>query len=328
MRRLGVATIITEGAYTALLLAWVHSVAQQFKLMPHVQADILFVHCMADVPTLRTIAGCATGMYPSLQVRLVGGCIDHPSRKHPHFVDAVRRNTGHARFLNTWARFHLWSLTEYEQILYMDADTVLLRPIDHLLESMAEPLRTGHVGCVRVEPREPCNSGVLLLRPSAPIFQAMKSALAQIAQVGGFVLSDQDFFSSFFADCLVRMNRTYNFADIKRGRPVPPEIHILHFQGKKAANKPIDYRAGGTLRYTRSAPEWPVFRVFESHFAPLYECYTSAAAHGGIAPLLPKAPVKYKRGLVNHNHGANIDRPSRKVVSMWNEGACSVTRAE
>jgi hypothetical protein len=89
---------------------------------------------------------------------------------------------------------------------------------------------------------------VVLLRPSDSILTAMQKALARITQVNGFVLSDQDFFSEFFSDCLVHMNKTYNFAAVKRGRPVPPEVHILHFQGHHAENKPVDYRAGGTLR--------------------------------------------------------------------------------
>ena len=215
-------------------------------------------------------------------------------------------------------------MTEYEQVLYMDADTLLLRPIDQLLGEMVEPMRTGHVGCVRVEPREPYNSGVVLLRPSARIFESMRQALDRIAEIGGFVLSDQDFFSSFFAGCLTLMNSTYNFADVKRGRPVRADVHILHFQGHHAENKPVDYRAGGTLRYTRSAPEWPVFAVFETHFAPLYECYSDAAARGGIAPLFPPKPVSYTRGRPNHNHGGgNIDGPSRRVVRHFNSGACT-----
>jgi len=324
--RFAIASVIAQNAYTTLLLAWVHSVAHTLQRMPHAQADIVFVHCQTDVPTLRTIAACVMARYPDVRVRLVGGCVDHPSRRHPHFVDAVARNTGHARFLNTWSIFSLWSLTEYQQVLYMDADTVLLRPIDRLLDEMAEPMRTGHVGCVRVEPREPCNSGVVLLRPSARIFESMRRALDRIAEVGGFVLSDQDFFSSFFAGCLTHMNRTYNFADVMRARPVPAEVHILHFQGHHAENKPVDYRAGGTLRYTRSAPEWPVFAVFETHFAPLYECYTAAAARGGVAPLFPPKPASYRKGKPKHDHGKNIDRPSRKIVRKYSADACTGAR--
>mmetsp|Transcript_39219 Transcript_39219/g.96905 ORF Transcript_39219/g.96905 Transcript_39219/m.96905 type:complete len:334 (+) Transcript_39219:84-1085(+) len=324
MARFAIASVINGNLYTALLLAWAHSVARQLHENPLVSASthLVFVHCRADVPTLQTIADCIMGRYPTVRVRLIGGCVEHPSRGHNHFLDAMRRNTGHARFLNTWSIFHLWSLTDYEQVLYMDADTVQLRPIDGLIEQMREPMRTGHVGCVKVEMSEPCNSGVVLLRPSTSIFNAMQKALGRITQVNGFVLSDQDFFSEFFSSCLVQMNKTYNFANVKQGRPVPEEVHILHFQGHHAENKPVDYRAGGTLRYDRTKPHWPIFKVFESHFAPLYSCYSAAAARGGISPLFPPAPAKYKKGLVHHP-AHNMNRLARKAVRGSNAGACT-----
>jgi hypothetical protein len=65
-----------------------------------------------------------------------------------------------------------------------------------------------------------------------------------------------------------------------------------------------------------------VFSVFESHFAPLFECYSAAAARGGISPIFPPAPAKYKKGLVRHpSH--NMNRLARRAVQMSNAGACS-----
>ncbi|KAJ1623682.1 hypothetical protein T492DRAFT_883126 [Pavlovales sp. CCMP2436] len=132
MARFAIASVINGNLYTALLLAWAHSVARQLHENPLVSASthLVFVHCRADVPTLQTIADCIMGRcarlgvrdaprkYPTVRVRLIGGCVEHPSRGHNHFLDAMRRNTGHARFLNTWSIFHLWSLTDYEQVLY------------------------------------------------------------------------------------------------------------------------------------------------------------------------------------------------------------------
>jgi hypothetical protein len=39
------------------------------------------------------------------------------------------------------------------------------------------------VGCVQVERREPCNSGVVLLRPDAAVFRTIGSALERVTQV-------------------------------------------------------------------------------------------------------------------------------------------------
>jgi hypothetical protein len=110
--RLAIASVITKNAYVAMLLAWVHSVAQQLSLDPTVQADVLLVHCDADVSTLRTMATCVHERSPTVRVRLIEGCVQAPSRLHPHFVSAVKWNTGHARFLNVWSIYHLWSLTQ------------------------------------------------------------------------------------------------------------------------------------------------------------------------------------------------------------------------
>jgi hypothetical protein len=322
MGRVAIASVISHNAYTAMLLAWVHSVAQQVTLMPQLDADIVFIHCDADVRTLETIASCVTGRFPDVRVRLVSGCVEHPSKSHPHFVHAVQYNTGHARFLNSWSRFQLWNMTEYDQVLYMDADTLLLRPVDVLLAQMEGSLSMGRVGCVKVEFLEPCNSGVVLFRPDRAVFERIVRTLDRVREVGGFLLGDQDFFYTFFAECLLQMNRTYNFADVKQGRPVPPELHVLHFQGKKGENKPVDYRAGGTLRYTRAAPEWPVFRKFEEHFAPLYACYTGAVARDAATPLFPDVPGKYVKHMIQRHKGGNVDRKARKVIRHNRGGAC------
>jgi hypothetical protein len=70
------------------------------------------VHCDADVSTLRTMAACVHERFPTVRVQLIEGCVKAPSRLHPHFIKAVRYNTGHARFLNVWSIYHLWSLTQ------------------------------------------------------------------------------------------------------------------------------------------------------------------------------------------------------------------------
>ena len=81
-------------------------------------------------------------------------------------LDEVSIRMYEPRFLDQFTKLHLWSMTMYETLVYMDSDTLALRSIDHLLDhnmhnkSIAAAAQTWH-GMF-----QGFNMGVFVIHPS------------------------------------------------------------------------------------------------------------------------------------------------------------------
>lgn len=321
--RHAIATLVAKEAYVSLLMAWVHSIGE-VQRQSSVAVDVLLLHCETSIPTLAAIQACAHTVNPQTRVSLVPSCMPHPSTNHTHFKRAVQLHTLHARFLNTFHWLTLFAHTEYASILFLDADTVVLRPLDELFFRFGErtpppadpdegEYRLITVACAMVETNEPCNTGAVLLQPDTAVAAHVAAAVEAVKRVGGFLLSDQNLFNLLFGVCRTLLPREYNFGRVKPGASIPAAVRVLHFQGKRSQNKPIDLTQGGKLRYNRSAPAWPVFRVFEAHLAPMEHCYSKLQAKRGLPALFPPADTPAREWHVVEHRG-NFDALAKRAL--------------
>lgn len=164
----------------------------------------------------------------------------------------------------TFTKLHLWNLTQYERVLYLDADTLVLNNVDHLFQlpkeiDFAASPELGFPDCF--------NSGVMLLRPNEDTFEELcKFAKTRESFDGG----DQGLLNVFFGDGTrnhpstfltkekdelsedskgwFRLSFTYNMEMHKVYRLYIPaamryqdEHRILHFIGKQ---KPWHFEDG------------------------------------------------------------------------------------
>jgi glycogenin glucosyltransferase len=74
----------------------------------------------------------------------------------------------------TLTKLHLWRLTQYKKLIYLDADTLILRPISHLFTTTPKGPRAlsaapdiGWPDCF--------NSGLMVLTPDQQTFEDLKS---------------------------------------------------------------------------------------------------------------------------------------------------------
>lgn len=174
-------------------------------------------------------------------------------------------------------KLNLWSLTQYERILYLDADTLVLSNLDHifslpqLVEFAASP-ELGYPDCF--------NSGVMLLKPSETTFLELKKLASEIESFDG---GDQGLLNVYFGDgtyghplkqllatdkgadvahTWFRLSFTYNMEMHKVYRCyIPavlryrPEHKVLHFIGK---DKPWHF-ADGKVEKLADAPAYVKF---------------------------------------------------------------------
>lgn len=134
--------------------------------------------------------------------------------------------------LDNFAKLRLWQMEEYDSIVFLDADTVVLRPIDRLF-SYPEFSATPNV-YESLADFHRLNSGVFVARPSQETFEAM---LAMLDAPGAlWPRTDQTFLQSFFPQwhgLPVFFNTLqyvwFNLPDLWDWK----SVHVIHYQYEK-----------------------------------------------------------------------------------------------
>ena len=134
--------------------------------------------------------------------------------------------------LDNFCKLRLWQLTDYERLVFLDADTLMLKPCDRLFAypefSAAPNLYEGLGDMHRL------NSGVFVARPSMETYAAMIAALD--APEAYWRRTDQTFLETFFPqwhglpyiyNCLQYVY--FNLPDLWNW----DAIHLLHYQYEK-----------------------------------------------------------------------------------------------
>ena len=95
------------------------------------------------------------------------------------------------RFALTYSKLRAFDLAEYDKVVLLDADTVVLRNIDELFERPAIAAASDFFMPDRF------NSGVMVLDPSPELFVKLMTALEAAPTYDG---GDQGFLNSYFSD--------------------------------------------------------------------------------------------------------------------------------
>jgi glycogenin glucosyltransferase len=131
-------------------------------------------------------------------------------------------------FRRSWNKFWMWNMTEYTKIVYLDTDTLVIRPIDRLFDYP-------QLSCA-CDPNPPqiCNTGVLVLEPGDGIFEAMDQ-LGRVEAVRRGI-GDQSSINAYFRN-FTPIPPAYNAARtlesglgdlMRRGT-----LRVIHFVCKK-----------------------------------------------------------------------------------------------
>lgn len=141
---------------------------------------------------------------------------------------------------STLTKIAIWSLTEYEQVIYLDADTLPLRSTDELFSldvPFAAAPELGFPDCF--------NSGFMVVRPSSTVY----NALLKMAEEGRtFDGGDQGLLNLYFETDFHRLSFLYNIECSAVYHLYMPALKrlkdkwsVIHFIGQK---KPWDWPEG------------------------------------------------------------------------------------
>ncbi|PKA54553.1 Putative UDP-glucuronate:xylan alpha-glucuronosyltransferase 3 [Apostasia shenzhenica] len=152
-------------------------------------------------------------------------------------IKRIRNPNAEKDAYNEWnySKFRLWQLTEYDKIIFIDADLLVLRNIDFLFK-MPEISATGNNVTL-------FNSGVMVIEPSNCTFKLLMDQINDIKSYNG---GDQGYLNEIFT-WWHRIPRSMNFlkhfwiGDEEERKASknhlfgadPPVLYVLHYLGFK-----------------------------------------------------------------------------------------------
>ncbi|GMH17123.1 hypothetical protein Nepgr_018964 [Nepenthes gracilis] len=154
-----------------------------------------------------------------------------------HTIQRIRNPKAEPEAYNEWnySKFRLWQLTDYDKIIFIDADLLILRNIDFLFR-MPEISVIGNNATL-------FNSGVMVVEPSNCTFQLLMDHINVIESYNG---GDQGYLNEIFTwwhRIPKRMNflKHYWVGDEPEKKEMkthlfgadPPELYVLHYLGLK-----------------------------------------------------------------------------------------------
>ena len=162
--------------------------------------------------------------------QLGGTVIRRPPLPYPFDLNAGRlRDNKPCRY----SKLHLWSLTEYDKIVFLDGDTLVLWPLDDLFH------RYGELSAAPDLYPDTFNSGVMVLQPRLRTYRQM---LQVYRNTSSYNLGDQGFLNAFFGERWMSDHRrrhlplSYNvllkYRDTLLWSQLENHTRVLHFTGE------------------------------------------------------------------------------------------------
>jgi lipopolysaccharide biosynthesis glycosyltransferase len=148
-----------------------------------------------------------------------------------------------------YSKYEVFGLTEYnfEKIIFLDSDTLILGNIDYLIDYDLE------IGMVRELFIDQYNTGVMVINSNYLNNKIVDDLIELTIRFGITEHLDQDIINHYFVDKISEIPMSYNFLKIYEKQifanyGIPKNVKILHYVVKKPwQNKPIVFLEEGTL---------------------------------------------------------------------------------
>lgn len=155
-------------------------------------------------------------------------------------LEVVASKLGREELAVTYSKILLWNLDKYEQIIYLDSDTLPLKNLDHLFDKYEDLAVTEIIASPDVGWPDIFNSGLLILKPNKTVFE--KLLTHSESQDASFDGADQGLLNEFFhlldnGHTWKRLPFIYNVTPSANYQYQPAlsrfltEIHLVHFIG-------------------------------------------------------------------------------------------------
>lgn len=193
--------------------------------------------------------------------------IDISDSKISASIDEVASRLGRAELTVTYSKILLWSLTEFRQIIYLDADTLPLKSLDHLFDEYSSLPNTTVAAAPDIGWPDLFNTGMMILKPNLDTFTKIKQFASE--EGSSFDGADQGLLNEFFnlaenGFSWHRLPFLYNVTPSPHYQYAPAltrffdQINVVHFIGEhKPWNLPL-----GLPRDSFAIKWWEAFEEF------------------------------------------------------------------
>lgn len=155
-------------------------------------------------------------------------------------LEKVAQKLGRAELAVTYSKILLWNLAKYDQIIYLDSDTLPLKSLDHLFDKYELAASTEVVAAPDIGWPDIFNSGLLILKPSEAVFDKLIEHSEK--KDSSFDGADQGLLNEFFhllgnGHLWKRLPFIYNVTPSTHYQYQPAlsrffnDIHLVHFIG-------------------------------------------------------------------------------------------------
>lgn len=155
---------------------------------------------------------------------------------------SLQNNYANARFSEVWTKLAVWKLTEFERVVFLDADMLVTQNMDELFDLALEEDQIAACHACRCNPNkipsypkswrpENCfysycrgvehteeleevdnylNGGFLVLTPNQAVFEDMLEQLAGLEDLSRYLFAEQDFLNDYFHQRWLPLPYIYN----------------------------------------------------------------------------------------------------------------------
>lgn len=176
---------------------------------------------------------------PTREALRADGCVIHPVA--PLMPDsALEQHYASAQFGEVWSKLRAWELTDYERVVFLDADMLVLRNMDELFTVDMGKYALAACHACRCNPNqiasypaswqpENChytwqargeaapaeldcylNGGFLVLKPDNAVFSWLQQKVMEISDLKRYPFSEQDLLNEVFAGRWLPLSYIYN----------------------------------------------------------------------------------------------------------------------
>lgn len=177
---------------------------------------------------------------------------------------------------NTFDKLNIFSLVEYEKLVYLDSDLLILENIDNLFDYP-------HLSCPKDLPFNitKYNSGVMVLEPNMNDFLELKKASIK-ADSEERKISDQDIINEYFLDKITPLDYGYNMV-----REIAP-LFTPYFDGISMSvdgRNVVNYFLGNEreskiIHYIGKIKPFMLTNGFDDDYSYLYQYYLNIVRRG------------------------------------------------
>ncbi|CAI9769002.1 unnamed protein product [Fraxinus pennsylvanica] len=178
-------------------------------------------------------------------------------------IERIRSPHAQREAYNEWnySKLRIWQLTEYDKVLFIDADLTITRNIDgfFVYPQLSAVWNSRHI----------FNSGVMLIEPSACTFETLMEHRFKVKSYNG---GDQGFLNEMFVwwhRWPIKLNFLKDFVLIPDlVHEIPKDIYALHYLGLKPWMCYQDYDCNWDFeeyrRHASDSAHWSWWKVYEA----------------------------------------------------------------